>query len=179
MPTTRRIAGLAVSAAALAAVAFPALSSAAPTPQPGQVTRTLRWDYLQPLPVLGTPVCDRAGHCLQPFSFTDGPPTTGDVAGTSVQSGTGIRLADGTIYANSIVVFAGTLRGCGTGTVAMRSTGVNRAGATSGIIEIVQGSGTGDLEGITGSGYVVNGRADPTGGDQGTGSIILKVHCRR
>ena len=95
-----------------------------------------------------------------------------------MQAGSGTLLADGTIYANSIVVFTGTLRGCGTGTVVMRSTGFNNAGTTTGVIELVEGSGTGDLTGITGTGYVINGRADPGGGDQGTGTIILKVHCR-
>lgn len=44
---------------------------------------------------------------------------------------------------------------------------------------IVTGSGTGDLAGITGSGVVVDGHADPTSNDQGTGTIQLRVHCQR
>jgi hypothetical protein len=47
------------------------------------------------------------------------------------------------------------LVGCCTGSVAMRSTGINRNGTRSGEIVIVEGSGTGDLAGLEGSGEVV------------------------
>ena len=124
-------------------------------------------------------LCDAAGNCVRPFSFSGGEPSVGDVAGTAVQAGAGTMLPDGTIYANSTIKFTGTFRGCGTGSVAMRSTGLNQAGVTSGEIVIVDNSGTGDLVGMRGTGRIVDGRADPTGGDQGTGFVEMVVHCKR
>ena len=61
----------------------------------------------------------------------------------------------------------------------MRSTGLNQAGVTSGEIVIVDNSGTGDLVGMRGTGRIVDGRAHPTGGDQGTGFVEMVVHCKR
>ena len=52
-------------------------------------------------------------------------------------------------------------------------------GVTSGEIEFVDNSGSGDLVGIRGTGTIVNGRADPTGGDEGTGFVEMVVHCKR
>lgn len=150
-----------------------------PSATPALVAHRLVWQYVQPLPVLSERLCDAAGNCVRPFSFSGGEPSVGDVAGTAVQAGAGTMLPDGSIYANSTIKFTGTIRGCGTGSVAMRSTGLNQAGVTSGEIVIVADSGSGDLVGIRGAGTVVDGRADPTGGDEGTGFIEMVVHCKR
>ena len=161
-----------------------ATAAADPPPQPPPVTTALVahrlvWQYVQPMPVLSERVCDAAGNCVRPFSFSGGQPSVGDVAGTAVQAGAGTMLPDGTIYANSTIRFTGTIRGCGTGSVAMRSTGLNRGGVTSDEIVIVDNSGSGDLVGIRGTGTIVNCRADPTGGDEGTGFVEMVVHCKR
>jgi hypothetical protein len=169
-----------VAAAAVLAAACAFLPGAPSAAEPNDAhpgTQALRWDYVQSAPIVSDPVCDDAGHCARPFAIASAQASTGDVAGTGVQAGGGTLLPDGTIYANSVIVFSGTLGGCGTGSVVMRSTGFNRAGVTSGDIEIVDGTGTGELTGISGTGEVVDGRTDPGGGGQGTGSIVLKVRC--
>jgi Protein of unknown function (DUF3224) len=136
--------------------------------------RTITWDYVQDPPVIGTPLCDQTS-CLIPFSITGR--ASGDAVGTAIQAGSAVQLPGGALYATSTVVFTGTIEPCGTGTVAMRSTGFNRAGGTSGEVVIVDGSGTGQLTGIGGSGSVVDGRVEPDG--QGTRTIVMRVRCTR
>lgn len=113
------------SAAAVVGIALAAPTAMA-MPQHGEVTRQLVWTYAQAQPAIGAPVCDAAGNCISPFTITGGQPSTGDVAGTTIQAGSASLLPDGSIYANSIIEFTGTIRSCGSGTVAMRSTGFNR-----------------------------------------------------
>ncbi|MFT3854892.1 MAG: DUF3224 domain-containing protein [Ilumatobacteraceae bacterium] len=173
MRTSRLVAAVVALAPLMAAA-----SSAMALPQRHTVTRRLVWTYQQSQPAIGTSVCDAGGACILPFTITGGPASTGDVAGTTVQAGSASVLPDGTVYANSIITFTGTILGCGTGTVTMRSTGLNKAGTTSGRVVIVAGSGTAELTGITGSGKVVDGHADPSGSDGGTGTIHLRVRCR-
>ena len=88
----------------------------------------------------------------------------------AVRAGAGTMLPDGTIYANSTVKFTGTFRGCGTGSVAMRSTGLNLARVTSGEVVLVDNSGTGELVAMRGTGRIVDGRAAPTGGTRAAAS---------
>jgi Protein of unknown function (DUF3224) len=163
-------------AAALVCVAPLAVgaSAGALESRPHRIAQTVSYDYVQEPPVLGVPVCDQ-GSCVRPFSILGH--ARGDLVGSGVQAGAGTRFADGTIYANSTLVFTGTVTRCGTGTVAMRSTGFNRAGSTSGEIVIAEGSGTGELAGITGSGEVVDGQADPSGNGGGTGTIVMRLQC--
>jgi len=123
---------------------------------------------------IGTPVCSSPTACVVPFSLFG--ISTGDVAGTIVQAGAASSMADGSLYANSTVVFTGTVTGCGTGRAVLRSTGFNRGGATSGSIEIIEGSGTGGLASLSGAGRVVSGHVDPTTGI-GSGLIEYKVKC--
>jgi hypothetical protein len=182
MNTTLRARRLSLVAIAILVPSLQAATAAADTPQqatPALVAHRLVWRYVQPLPVLSERLCDAAGNCVRPFSFSGGEPSVGDVAGTAVQAGAGTMLPDGSIYANSTIKFTGTFRGCGTGSVAMRSTRLNQDGVTSGEIVIVDNSGTGDLVGMRGTGRIVDGRADPTGGDQGTGFVQMVVHCKR
>ena len=184
MNSTRRARRLSLAALAILVPSLQAATASADPPPtspatPALVAHRLVWRYVQPLPVLSERLCDAAGNCVRPFSFSGGEPSVGDVAGTAVQAGAGTMLPDGTIYANSTIKFTGTFRGCGTGSVAMRSTGLNQAGVTSGEIVIVDNSGTGDLVGMRGTGRIVDGRADPTGGDQGTGFVEMVVHCKR
>jgi hypothetical protein len=141
---------------------------------PHRIVQTVSSQFVQDPPVLGAPVCDQ-GSCVRPFWFLGH--STGDLVGSSVQVGAGTRYTDGTIYANSTFVFTGTITRCGTGTVAMRSTGFNHAGTTSGEIVIAEGSGTGELAGITGSSEVVDGQADPSGNGGGTGTVVMRLRC--
>jgi len=139
-----------------------------------QSDRQLQAGFEQQPVTIGTPVCSSPTSCVIPFSLTG--VSTEDMAGTIVQAGAASLLADGSIYANSTLVFTGTVTGCGTGKVTMRSTGVNRGGATTGSIEIIAGSGTEGLASLTGAGTVVSGHVDPATGI-GTGVIDYKVKC--
>jgi hypothetical protein len=139
-----------------------------------QPDRKLEAGYEQQPATIGAPVCSSPTACVVPFSLIG--VGTGDVAGTSVQAGAGARMADGSLYANSTVVFTGTVTGCGSGRVTMRSTGFNRGGVTSGSIEIIAGSGTEGLASLTGTGTVVSGQVDPATGI-GSGLIEYKVKC--
>jgi hypothetical protein len=141
---------------------------------PHRITQTVASQFVGDPPVLGAPVCDQ-GSCVRPFWFLGH--STGDLVGSTLQVGAGTRYADGTIYANSTFVFTGTITHCGTGTVAMRSTGFNHAGTTSGEIVIAVGSGTGELAGITGSGEVLDGPADPSGNGGSIGIVVMRLPC--
>jgi Protein of unknown function (DUF3224) len=170
----RRTAG-AVSATVLVAVGAIAPSISHAEPAHHGPTHRLEWNYIQQPAVVSAPLCDPSGACVVPFTVL-GQSTDGDVIGTSVQAGSAVRLPDGSLYANSTLMFTGTIGQCGSGTVAMRSTGFNRAGATSGDIFIVASSGTGELDGITGIGHVIDGHVDPATG-LGLGTIELDVRC--
>ena len=123
---------------------------------------------------VGTPICSSPTACVVPFSLQG--VSTRDVAGTFVQAGAGTRMADGSLYANSTLLFTGTVTGCGTGTVTMQSTGFNRVGVTSGSIEIIEGSGTDGLASLTGTGSVISGTVDPATGIA-RGLIQYRVKC--
>jgi hypothetical protein len=151
-----------------------AQSVAAQPSQDGSGLRKLLWEYTQPAPVVSPPVCDATGNCVVSYSIVTTDPGRGDIVGTSVLVGTGVRLPDGSLYGNSTIKFTGTFEGCGSGSLAMRSTGFNRGGATSGEIVIVPGSGTGDLVGIEGSGVVVGGTAD---GNGAAGAVEMRIRC--
>lgn len=151
------------------ALAVPGAAGAA-----DQANRKLEAGYEQQPPSVGAPICSSPTACVVPFSLRG--VSTGDVAGTYVQAGAGTRMADGSLYANSTLVFTGTVTGCGTGTVTMRSTGVNRAGVTSGEIEIIEGSGTDGLASLTGTGSLTSGSVDPATGI-GRGLIQYRVKC--
>jgi hypothetical protein len=164
------------TAAALVAVAPVGIGASAVAfdGQTHPVIQTISYQYVSDPPLLGAPVCDQGG-CVRTFSFLGR--TTGDLVGSFAQAGAGTRFADGTIYANSTVVSTATITRCGTGTLAMRSTGINDAASTSGEIVIVEGSGTGELTGITGTGKVIDGQADPSGNGGGTGTIVMRLRC--
>ena len=135
--------------------------------------RKLDAAYEQQPATIGTPVCSPT-TCVVTFSLSG--VIAGDVAGSFVQAGAGARMPDGALYATSTLVFTGTVAGCGSGTFTMRSTGLNRAGVTSGELEIVEGSGTDDLASLTGTGTLVAGEVDPATGI-GTGRIEYRVKC--
>ena len=139
-----------------------------------QSDRKLESGFEQQPASIGTPVCSSPTACVVPFSLFG--VSTGDVTGTIVQAGAASRMGDGSLYANSTIVFTGTVTGCGSGKVTMRSTGFNRGGVTDGSIEIIEGSGTEGLASLTGTGTVVSGHVDPATGI-GSGVVEYKVKC--
>ena len=136
--------------------------------------RKLHAAYEQQPATVGAPVCSPPASCVIPFSLLG--VSTGDFAGTMAQAGAASILPDGSLYANSTLVFTGTVTGCGTGSITVRSTGLNRGGVTSGSIEIIEGSGTGGLASLTGNGRVISGEVDPATGI-GRGAIEYKIKC--
>jgi Protein of unknown function (DUF3224) len=174
-PRPRRplVLGLAAPLVLTAGVMYAHSAAAEPSSDSSGLHKVF-WQYTQPPPVVSPPVCDATGNCVGSYAIVTTDPGSGDVAGTSVLVGTGVRLPDGSLYGNSTIKFTGTINGCGSGSLAMRSTGFNRDGVTSGEIVIVPGSGTGDLVGIEGSGVVVNGTADGTGG---AGGVEMRIRC--
>ncbi len=137
-------------------------------------SRQLQAAYEQQPATVGAPVCSPPTSCVIPFSLLG--VSTGDVEGTMAQAGAASILPDASLYANSTLKFTGTVTGCGAGTITMRSTGFNRGGVTSGSIEIVEGSGTGGLASLTGTGSVISGEVDPATGI-GRGAIEYKIKC--
>jgi len=174
-PRSRRrlVVGLAAPLVLTSGITFTQSVAAQPS-QDNSGLRKLLWEYTQPAPVVSPPVCDATGNCVVSYSIVTTDPGSGDIVGTSVLVGTGVRLPDGSLYGNSTIKFTGTFKGCGSGSLAMRSTGFNRGGATSGEIVIVPGSGTGDLAGLEGSGVVVDGIADGTGA---AGGVEMRIRC--
>ena len=174
-PRSRRrlVVSLAAPAILTSGIMFAQSVAAQASPDSSGLHKLL-WEYTQPPPVVSPPVCDATGNCVVPYSIVTTDPGSGDIVGTSVLVGTGVQLPDGSLYGNSTIKFTGTIKGCGSGSLAMRSTGFNRGGATSGEIVIVPGSGTGDLVGIEGSGVVVDGTAD---GNGGAGSVEMRIRC--
>lgn len=185
MPTTR----LTLTALAALAALIPLASACSDSPAgeadaaPATATSTtveadgepLVMQYVQQPPTLGSPICSPEASCVIPFSLLG--QSSGDLEGTAVQAGAAATLADGTIYANSTLVFTGSIEGCGTGTVAMRSTGLNVDGETSGIVEIVDGSGTAGLAPVSGTGTVTLGRAEPGSRGDAHGTMEGRICC--
>src|SRR5215510_8845997 len=120
--------------------------------------RKMEAHYEQQPPTVSAPVCSSATSCVVPISLSG--VSTGDLTGALVQAGAVSRMADGSFYSNSTLVFTGAVTGCGSGKVTMRSTGFNRGGVTSGSIEIIEGSGTGGLASLSGTGTVLSGEVD-------------------
>jgi hypothetical protein len=102
--------------------------------------------------------------------------SSGDLEGTMAQAGAASILPDGSLYANSTLVFTGKVTGCGAGSITARSTGFNRGGVASGSVELIEGSGTGGLASLTGTGSVISGEVDPATGI-GRGAIEYNIKC--
>jgi hypothetical protein len=126
-----------------------------------------------PATLLGTPTCDPVGHCL--VSYTVTAQLTGGQQGTLVNDGT-LWLENGfsTFDAEIIGLFSGHVDGCGTGTMAVSFPfTVASSQPFSGRDEVVPGSGTGDLTGISGSGTYT---FDPsTGASEGTAQLKCRA----
>lgn len=93
---------------------------------------------------------------------------TGDLQGTTVQAATVALMPTGQLLLNATGTFVGTVKGCGAGSFLYSGRGI--FDASGGVIRypIAAGSGTGELEGITG-----------TVTDHLTGQLEGVLRCRK
>ena len=155
----------------------PATTTAAPTTVATPTTVTtpttvpattlhLQWTSAGSRHVIGTPTCDATQNCLFPSSGT--ATWSGDIEGPLITSGTAAAVAGSANFALSRTdLFAGTVKGCGTGTFVYRAfeDGTPTSGVGEG--EVVEGFGTGDLATLTGT-FSGSGTVD----DQGTHATL-------
>ena len=105
-----------------------------------------------PDPVHGTPACDPAGRCV--LTVAGAAEVTGDLVGGTANAGALMfNSATNTYLTMQYTLFTGTIAGCGTGTMLLRSPEVRGSQRPfSGKIEVILGTGTADLRGVMGSG---------------------------
>ena len=119
------------------------------------------------------PVCEGTA-CVIPATRT-GATFTGDLTGTAVSAGGGAPNPDGGLSFGSYALFTGEISECGSGSFAYVESGRSADGASlHGDWTIVDGSGSGDLAGITGSGTAV---ASFGGDGSGTATATGVVEC--
>ena len=152
MNTKNKTLALIAAAITFGSVAMPAFADASEKKPPA--TRKVKVSYTKVVDptktVFGPQVCDASGRCS---ILVAGPgAVTGSLTGTEVSTISGIA-AGADVYSTSITSFTGTVEGCGTGAYISRAT-VDVIGGVSPPVEweIIPGTGTGDLVGITGRG---------------------------
>jgi Protein of unknown function (DUF3224) len=113
--------------------------------------------------------CDPAGRCIGTYTGTS--TLTGDLTGSFLNYGA--VYGDLTAYWNvNLSLFQGDVEGCGTGTVVF-SFPLDGPNPVDGHFTVIEGSGTGDLAGMTGTGrYHLTATA--SGID---GQLSLRVRC--
>jgi hypothetical protein len=121
----------------------------------------------------GSPTCTPSG-CLESYTVT--AQQTGGLDGTVTNNGTLWLESDAAVSFNVTILglFTGTVQGCGQGTMLMYyplTSGAFTA-AFSGRVEIVSGSGTGGLAGISGAGSYEFNPAD------GSSQATLTARCK-
>lgn len=164
-------------AATVAVAAIIGTAGAVGANEAGGPRRTVRLTAQQQNTALVTtePTCIPAGQCL---AYSQSQVTyTGELSGSAsnrfalwaqLEEGRPVRTS-----LNGILLFTGTVAGCGTGTFAFRSAGdftstppyINR-------LEVIDGTGTGDLEGITGRGETSLDGTPPSG------TVTWRFRCR-
>ncbi len=129
-------------------------------------------------PIPFTQTCDSAGACLLPISGGPASTVTGDFNGTGVYAGAAHQIGSDEAYSSAITTFTGAVKGCGEGTEVMRYDAHYRADLPhggGGTWEIVDGTGTGDLEQLSGHGTFTLGTTNP---DDFSGTAIFKGTIR-
>jgi len=167
---SRRLAAAAAAVAVVAAItgAGPASAGNGRSSRPLSVTVTVG----PPTPVGGDFGCDPTDPARCVGTFRNVRTFSGDLTGTAYQVGAAALLPDGTTYQGAgVVLFTGSVKRCGTGTMLLVETGRLDAGtgASSGTWEISAGQGTGDLADVSGS-----LSSNRTASDTATG----KIRCR-
>lgn len=169
-----RLASLGAAAVAVAVLALPAGADAGGGRRPARLhARTVNAGPI----VQHAPVCDATGQCIGSYSSAN--MVSGDLVGSLAVEGIAQLVLGRTVLnQGNVQLFSGTVAGCGTGTFVVQlplqpislvapSTSV---GAT-----ILEGSGTGELEGISGK-VEQTFTPDPQGG--GVGDFVFKIRCR-
>lgn len=168
---------LQAAGAVLAILASTGIASAESPGQdtPGTIRARVEGAIVSGPPSVSAPTCDGA-TCV--FGMESENSWAGGMAGVSharaavtllQQSGVGDFVA--------FDLFVGTVEGCGAGSFVLRGH-VSRplADSGSGTLEVVEGSGSGDLTGMTGDGTLT---VTPTGPTTATSEYSLSLKCRR
>ena len=169
-----RLAPLGAIALAVVAVASPAFADSSGG---GRRSLTLHSRTTNSGPLVQHPAaCDATGQCIGTYSSPNS--VTGDLSGTLNVEGI-VQLVVGQPVAKqgNVQLFNGTVAGCGTGTFVMHLPlqPISLIEPTSSDASIIDGTGTGELAGITGK--VREGfTPDPLGG--GVGDFTFKIRCR-
>ena len=128
-----------------------------------------------PVPVPKFLACDATNqHCLISYDTTS--QVVGDMRGTVVSSGSlNADLSQGTYQTTLLGMFTGEIDGCGSGTLALSWPLVaGGSAAFSGDLDVVEGSGTAGLAGVSGSGSFA-----VTPGDAANTTVYrLRLRCR-
>jgi hypothetical protein len=114
--------------------------------------RHVSWIASGPPLSIGAPSCDATGHCAYPF--TDSGTDAGDLQGSHAAAGGATADASGSSFGTTrMVVFTGSVRGCGHGTLAMSMQAITHPdGSTSEWWQVRTGFGAGDLANASGTG---------------------------
>ena len=123
--------------------------------------------------VLST-VCDPAGHCVISTSAVN--QWTGGLDGTTEsRSVIALDQATGQASIQSFELFTGTVEGCGEGSFTMAGNITRLLSAPgTGKLVVVEGSGSGQLQGISGRGTF---SVTPTGPASATSTFTLDLRC--
>ena len=150
--SARRIRRLATAAVALGAVALGSQPAVA-RPDGGHGTRHVHFVVSAPVLVGGDFGCDPTDPTGCAGTFRNLRTLSGDFTGTAYQVGTAVALPDSTYQGAGLVLFTGTVDGCGTGTLVIVESGRldPTTGAAWGTWEISAGLGTGGLAQLSGS----------------------------
>jgi Protein of unknown function (DUF3224) len=125
-------------------------------------------------PTFLAPACNEAQNCVYPLERTSSI-LTGSLSGTSVSAGAGVPNAAGGFDAVGIHLFTGTVEGCGAGTLVWTEELASAGGGeAAGTWHIADGSGTGALESVSGSGSFES-HVNADGG--GTGTSTGRISC--
>ena len=118
--------------------------------------------------------CDPTDATRCVGTFRNVRTVTGDLEGTAYQVGAASALPDGTYQGAGVVLFTGTVRHCGAGTLVIVEAGVLDPlnGGGSGTWDITAGQGTGELAGAHGNLRLKS--SDNFGG----GVITGRIRCR-
>lgn len=138
--------------------------------------RRVRFIATGPQPTILPPLCDAQQHCAYPGTQT--LQVTGDLNGKLIQASGAVSLPDGSRFTTGAInLFVGSVKGCGTGTAAVRlfESGTTNPATGVGRWEVVPGFGTDQLTALRGRGTGTGGVVDGIRKSTQTG----RVTCNR
>jgi hypothetical protein len=138
------------------------------TPEPEGVE--VSFEATLPSPQYGTPVCE-GETCVYPLSRT-GTTVSGGFEGITVAAGAGSATPSGGLAGVNYQIFIGEVAPCGSGSVGWADIAVGGADGLDVQWQIIEGTGTGDLAGMSGQGTSdATFNADNSGTASSTGVI--------